>query len=75
MRQLILELDEDDWNTIQAEIAARQAVRISDGAGSTQPLLPEGESNIAGAIIAEVVRDLQEYRDMYDADHPASANQ
>lgn len=65
-RALLLRLDEDDWNTIQGEIAKRQAYRMDDGSGGTQPIIPEGESNDAGAILAEVVRDLDEYRDLYD---------
>ncbi|WP_152051588.1 hypothetical protein [Tautonia marina] len=63
---MTLELDEDDYRIIQAEIACRQ--RRSREAFPGEPtLLPEGESSLAGAILAEVIRDLDEYRDRHDA--------
>lgn len=61
-RMILLELDEADWNTIQNEFASRQSDRMSDGKGGTIPILPEGESNDAGAMVAEIIRDLEEYR-------------
>lgn len=64
MRTITLELDEDDWDSIQGEIARRQANRDKDG-----PLLPDGESNMVGAMLAEAVRDLQEYRAIWEAEH------
>jgi hypothetical protein len=80
-RQIILELDEDDYDAIQAEVARRQAVRwpsgnespgLIDVAGPPKsgPILPDGESNTVGSILAEVVRDLEDYRAMFDATHP-----
>lgn len=67
-RTLTLELDEADWDTIQTELARRQAgVRWPDGG----VVLPEGDSNLAGALIAEMIRDLEEYRAMYDSEHEA----
>lgn len=65
MRTIVLELDEDDWNTIQNEIARQQAFRDEDG-----PMLPDGESNMTGAIIAEAIRNLEEYRAIWEAEHP-----
>lgn len=62
-RTIVLELDEADYDTIQREIAHRQS-RIRGVVGT---LLPDGDSNLAGAIMAEVVRDLDEYRSMFDA--------
>ncbi len=64
MRTITLELDEDDWDSIQGEIARRQVNRDKDG-----PLLPDGESNMVGAMLAEAVRDLQEYRAIWEAEH------
>lgn len=65
MRELLLTLDEDDWNTIQSELARQQAFRDIDG-----PILPDGESNMAGAMIAEAIRNLEEYRDLWEAENP-----
>lgn len=63
-RQLVLLLDEADYDTIQAELARRQQrSRWQDAAGGV--ILPEGESNLAGALLAEAVRDLDEYRSLY----------
>lgn len=64
-RTITLVLDELDWDAIQSEFAKRQSRRDEDG-----PLLPDGESNLEGAMVAEIVRDLEEYRDLYEADHP-----
>jgi hypothetical protein len=58
MRRLVLELDEDDWDAIQEAIARRQAWRHADGG----PLLPDGESNTAGAVLAEICRGWVEYQ-------------
>ena len=63
MRTITLELDEDDWDSIQGEIARRQVNRDKDG-----PLLPDGESNMVGAMLAEAVRDLQDYRAIWQAE-------
>jgi hypothetical protein len=68
-RTLTLTLDEDDFATLNAEIALRQArSRLVDPAGPT--LMPEGDSCLSGALLAEAVRDLQEYREVWDAEHP-----
>lgn len=61
LRHLVLVLDAADHDAIQAELARRQAgSRAVDPDGPT--LVPEGESNLAGALLAECVRDLDEYR-------------
>ena len=66
MRTMVLTLDEDDYDTIQREIAQRQASNHAhDGA-----MLPEGESGIAGAHLAEAIRDLDEYRALWKASNP-----
>lgn len=64
-RTITLVLDELDWDTVQSEIARSQAFRDKGG-----PLLPDGESNLAGAIIAEAIRNLEEYRAVWEAEHP-----
>lgn len=63
MRTITLELDELDYDCIQGEIARRQAFRDKDG-----PLLPDGESNMVGAMLAEAIRDLEEYRAAWEAE-------
>ena len=64
-RTITLELDEEDWDTIQREFAKQQSNRDEDG-----PLLPDGTSNMAGAMIAEAIRNLDEYRSLYEDEHP-----
>lgn len=62
MPKMILELDDLDYDTIQKEIALRQMrSRKIDPNGPT--IVPEGESCLAGALIAEAIRDLDDYRD------------
>ena len=59
--RMTLELDNLDYATIQWEIAYRQArSRLIDPKGPT--LVPDGESCLAGALIAECIRDLTDYR-------------
>lgn len=64
VRTVVLELDEDDWNTIQNEFARTQQFRDEDG-----PILPDGTSNLQGAMIAEAIRNLEEYRAAWSAAH------
>lgn len=64
MRTIILELDEDDWNTVQNEFSRQQRFRDEDG-----PILPDGTSNLQGAMVAEAIRNLEEYRSMWEAAH------
>jgi hypothetical protein len=65
---MTLTLDELDYATIQREIAHRQA--RSRAIGDDRTILPDGESCLAGAVLAECVRDLDEYRALWDAEHP-----
>lgn len=68
-RRIELILDDLDFDTIQAEITHRQVrSRAIDPTGPT--ILPDGDSNLAGAILAEVVRDLAEYRAIYNEQRP-----
>jgi hypothetical protein len=62
MPTMTLHLDEQDFATIQAEIAKRQ-VRSRWPNGGV--MLPEGESDIPGSLIAEAIRDLDEYRSIH----------
>lgn len=69
LRTMSLVLDDDDFDTIQGEITHRQ-VRSRAIAPTSPTILPDGDSNLAGALIAEVIRDLNEYRAIYDGEHP-----
>jgi len=55
---MTLQLDDDDDRAIQAAIAARQTVRDQQGC-----ILPDGESDLAGALIAEICRGWLEMRE------------
>ncbi|HYE70359.1 MAG TPA: hypothetical protein VD932_02425 [Aquabacterium sp.] len=65
MNTMTLILDDADYATIQEEITLRQT-RARKLGTDTYGLLPDGESNLAGAILAECVRDLRDYRDLMD---------
>ena len=62
MATMTLILDQLDYDAIQEEIAHRQA-RSRAICPESPTILPDGESNLAGAIVAEMVRDLREYRE------------
>jgi hypothetical protein len=65
LRKIELVLDDLDYDVIQKEITDYQVhCRRIAPAGPT--ILPDGESNLAGAIIAECVRSLNEYRKMFE---------
>lgn len=64
-RKVILEMDSDDFDALQSEFAQRQT-SISKGF-----LLPDGESDLRGALVGEIVRDLWEYRSLWEADNPS----
>lgn len=66
-RQIVLELDAEDFDDIQREIAHRQQ-RCRDEEGI---VLPDGDGNLAGRIVAEIVRDLWEYRAIWEQEHPS----
>jgi hypothetical protein len=67
MPKMILELDQLDFDAIQKEIAFRQSrSRNIDPSGST--IIPDGESCLAGSLLAESIRDLNEYRSIFNAD-------
>lgn len=69
LRRIDLILDDDDFDAIQAEITHRQVrSRAIDPDGPT--ILPDGDSNLAGAILAEVVRDLNDCRALREKEHP-----
>lgn len=66
---MTITLDEDDWDAVQTEIAERQ--RQSRVLWPGEPtVMPDGDSDLVGAIFAECVRDLNEYRALWEADHP-----
>ena len=63
-RKIVLELDNLDYDCFQAEVARYQATkRTADGV-----LLPDGESNLVGAVVCELIRDLLDCRDLHGAD-------
>lgn len=71
MKTMTLTLDELDYASIQKEIAERQKLaRAIDGGKTTRELLPDGDSCLAGSIIAECMRDLAEYRALWESEHP-----
>ncbi len=51
LRRIVLDLDPDDYDAVQRALAVRQ--RSRDGKG---PILPDGDSNTAGAYLAEICR-------------------
>lgn len=57
MKEIILRVDDTDYRDIMQEIARHEAM---------SPLPDSDGGNINGRIIAELVRDLREYRDLYD---------
>ena len=65
-RMMTLTLDDDDFDTIQKEITERQ---VRDRKNFGRVMLPDGDSDLAGAILAECIRDLNEYRRLYKAEH------
>ena len=63
VRKVVLELDDEDFDIIQEEFTRRQ-IDISKGFE-----LPEGYSCLRGAMVAEIVRDLIDYRHLWEADN------
>lgn len=57
-KTLTLELDELDYDTIQKELTLRKG----------RPL-PDGDGNDEGRMIAECIRDLNDYRDLRGVPH------
>lgn len=64
MTTIVLELDDDDAAAIQGELAKHP----------NRDNLPDGDSNLPGAVLAEAVRSLEEYRDLWEAEHPRQTN-
>ena len=62
-RQIILNVADDDSDAIQQEFAKRQRL-IAEGFD-----LPEGESDLPGAMVGEIVRELWEYEALWEAEH------
>lgn len=56
---LVLACDDQDREDIEAELSERR---------KQERPLPEGGSNELGAMVAEMVHDLREYRAMFDAE-------
>lgn len=61
MHEIRLILDDDDYRDVNAAIAERQrSPRWYDEEGGV--LLPEGDSDLPGAIIGEICRAWLDYR-------------
>lgn len=81
MKTMVLQLDDFDYETIQKEIASRQLhrwpnddplgghVSSIDGVRREGTILPDGDSCLAGSILAECIRDLNEYRGLCNGHH------
>lgn len=63
IRTITLQCDELDYDCIQAEFARRQTNRRD---GFTN--VPDGESNLIGAMVAEIVRDYSELSGLWNAE-------
>lgn len=59
---IVLELDADDHRDFWAEMDIR----------ANRPL-PDGDSNTVGACVAEIIRDLWEYRALHDRERQPAA--
>jgi hypothetical protein len=57
-RKIELEIDKADYTAIQKAIAKRQVLRV----------MPDGEGNMAGRVIAEICRG---WLEMMDRSYPA----
>jgi hypothetical protein len=62
IRKIELLVDDDDFNAIQKEFALRQ---VQDRG------LPDSEegASLAGRMVAEIIRDLKEYRELWRSEH------
>lgn len=56
MNRVNLELDDDDMRSVHEAIAKRQASRVNN-----ESIMPDGESCVRGAIIAEICRGWIEF--------------
>ncbi len=68
-RTMTLTLDDEDFDAIQKAITEYQLVSRNVYPNADESL-PEGESCLAGAIIAELIRDLNDYRAAWEAANP-----
>ena len=68
--RLVLWLDELDFNTIQIELSLRQQRNLQPGFEGCQ--IPDGTtSNEDGIFLAEAIRDLNDYRSLWESEHKA----
>lgn len=56
-KTIILEVDDLDYETIMGEICRHEAM---------SPLPDADGGNVNGRVVAELIRDLCEYRDFYE---------
>lgn len=57
-----MDMDEFDFKTLLEETKERE--KRSKALGLAETLLPDGDSDETGAIVAECIRDLNEYRQL-----------
>lgn len=62
MRTITLDLDELDYNAVQNAMARRQNFG-RHLLGCTDGIMPDGDSNRAGAVVAEICRGWMEMLD------------
>jgi len=62
-QRIELILDEDDAQAVNEEFARRQLCRDQNGV-----ILPDGKSNLPGSMVAEMARDLNEYRALCESE-------
>ena len=68
-RKLLIEVDEQDESAILNAIAQWQA---KSHAAFGETMLPEGQSDIRGATLAEICREHEEYRSLWHKPLPLS---
>lgn len=60
MKEMLLRLDDLDYDAIQRAMARRQTFRVPGCEGT---ILPTGESDLPGALVAEICRGWLEMLD------------
>jgi hypothetical protein len=66
-RTIELELDEEDYDAVQDAIALYQSLARVPGYPT---ILPDGDSNLAGAILAQICRGWADYWEKRMRDPP-----
>lgn len=64
LHRIELIVDDDDYAAINEAIAKRQALDVRSGVP-----LPDGDGNLVGRYVGELMRDLFEYQALWEAEH------